>query len=138
MCRIRDAGKVKARDRIAVLASLNLAFELSPESESQLLHASPHQRHSRSSCRTCRCSHHDAGPSPEMDAACKRPVCKIWCAASTKRWAATASALTRPPCLTMPQHAAGGRPFFRRVSGKAFSGPTICTRLQCVPGFIFP
>jgi cell division protein ZapA len=28
MCRIRDAGKVKARDRIAVLASLNLAFEL--------------------------------------------------------------------------------------------------------------
>lgn len=29
MCRIRDAGKVKARERIAVLASLNLAFELS-------------------------------------------------------------------------------------------------------------
>lgn len=29
MCRIRDTGKVKARDRIAVLASLNLAFELS-------------------------------------------------------------------------------------------------------------
>jgi len=29
MCRIRDAGKVKARDRIAVLASLNLAFQLS-------------------------------------------------------------------------------------------------------------
>src|SRR6478736_1461045 len=26
MCKIRDAGKVKARDRIAVLASLNLAF----------------------------------------------------------------------------------------------------------------
>ena len=29
MCRIRDAGKVKARDRIAVLAALNLAFEAS-------------------------------------------------------------------------------------------------------------
>ena len=29
MSAIRDAGKVKARDRIAVLASLNLAFELS-------------------------------------------------------------------------------------------------------------
>jgi len=29
MCRIRDAGKIKARDRIAVLAALNLAFELS-------------------------------------------------------------------------------------------------------------
>ncbi len=36
MCRIRDAGKVKARDRIAVLASLNLAFELS-QKESQAL-----------------------------------------------------------------------------------------------------
>ncbi|UCU92085.1 cell division protein ZapA [Hydrogenophaga taeniospiralis] len=34
MCRIRDAGKMKARDRIAVLASLNLAFELS-QKESQ-------------------------------------------------------------------------------------------------------
>lgn len=28
MTKIRDAGKVKARDRIAVLAALNLAFEL--------------------------------------------------------------------------------------------------------------
>ena len=28
MCRIRDAGKVKARDRIAVLASLNIAYEM--------------------------------------------------------------------------------------------------------------
>ena len=27
MCRIRDAGKVKARERIAVLAALNLAFD---------------------------------------------------------------------------------------------------------------
>ncbi len=27
MCKIREAGKVKARDRIAVLAALNLAFE---------------------------------------------------------------------------------------------------------------
>ena len=39
MCRIRDAGKVKARDRIAVLASLNLAFELS-QKESQGLESS--------------------------------------------------------------------------------------------------
>jgi cell division protein ZapA len=29
MCKIRDAGKIKARDRIAVLAALNLAFEVS-------------------------------------------------------------------------------------------------------------
>ena len=27
MCKIRDAGKVRARDRIAVLAALNLAFD---------------------------------------------------------------------------------------------------------------
>ena len=32
MCKIRDAGKVKARDRIAVLAALNLAFELAERS----------------------------------------------------------------------------------------------------------
>ena len=31
MCRIRDAGKIKARDRIAVLAALNLAFELAEQ-----------------------------------------------------------------------------------------------------------
>lgn len=30
MCKIRDAGKVKARERIAVLAALNLAYEASP------------------------------------------------------------------------------------------------------------
>ncbi|MDH5205677.1 MAG: cell division protein ZapA [Hylemonella sp.] len=29
MCQIRDGGKVRARDRIAVLAALNLASELS-------------------------------------------------------------------------------------------------------------
>ena len=29
MCKIRDAGKVRARDRIAVLAAINLAFDLS-------------------------------------------------------------------------------------------------------------
>ena len=39
MCRIRDAGKVKARDRIAVLAALNLAFDVSERNTSQPLHA---------------------------------------------------------------------------------------------------
>ncbi|MBO9686162.1 cell division protein ZapA [Roseateles chitosanitabidus] len=29
MCAIRDAGRIKARERIAVLAALNLAFSLS-------------------------------------------------------------------------------------------------------------
>ena len=28
MCKIRDSGKLRGRDRIAVLASLNLAFDL--------------------------------------------------------------------------------------------------------------
>ena len=37
MCRIRDAGKVKARDRIAVLAALNLAFD-AERTASQHLH----------------------------------------------------------------------------------------------------
>ena len=35
MCRIRDAGKVKARDRIAVLAALNLAFDVADRNSSQ-------------------------------------------------------------------------------------------------------
>ena len=32
MCAIRDGGKIKARDRIAVLAALNLAFDLTDRS----------------------------------------------------------------------------------------------------------
>src|ERR1700758_784678 len=43
MCKIRDAGKVKARDRIAVLAALNLAFDVGDKSPviqaTQLAHA---------------------------------------------------------------------------------------------------
>jgi cell division protein ZapA len=35
MCRIRDAGKVKARDRIAVLAALNLAFDVADRPSAQ-------------------------------------------------------------------------------------------------------
>jgi len=35
MCKIRDAGKVRARDRIAVLASLNLAFDLGQQSQAE-------------------------------------------------------------------------------------------------------
>lgn len=53
MCQIRDGGKIKARDRIAVLAALNLAFDAatapapvpapapSPEPESNLAAAAP-------------------------------------------------------------------------------------------------
>ncbi|WP_313075240.1 cell division protein ZapA [Melaminivora sp.] len=35
MTRIRDAGKVRARDRIAVLAALNLAFDLADREAAQ-------------------------------------------------------------------------------------------------------
>lgn len=41
MCRIRDAGKVKARDRIAVLAALNLAFDAHPPSAAAAAPAAP-------------------------------------------------------------------------------------------------
>jgi cell division protein ZapA len=40
MCKIRDAGKVRARDRIAVLAALNLAFDLTDKEPGN---ASPNQ-----------------------------------------------------------------------------------------------
>ena len=33
MCKIRDGGKIKARDRIAVLAALNLSFDPDNSSE---------------------------------------------------------------------------------------------------------
>ena len=32
MCKIRDGGKIKARDRIAVLAALNMAFDVPAQS----------------------------------------------------------------------------------------------------------
>ena len=40
MCKIRDAGKVRARDRIAVLAALNLAFDLSDKASGGMPHPS--------------------------------------------------------------------------------------------------
>ncbi len=41
MCRIRDAGKVKARDRIAVLAALNLAFDIADREQRAATVAAP-------------------------------------------------------------------------------------------------
>ena len=41
MCKIRDAGKIRARDRIAVLAALNLAFELADRPLPSLASAEP-------------------------------------------------------------------------------------------------
>lgn len=42
MCKIRDAGKIKARDRIAVLAALNLAFDQNEASAAPLPQAAAH------------------------------------------------------------------------------------------------
>jgi len=41
MCKIRDAGKVRARDRIAVLAALNLAFDLADQHVQHALPGTP-------------------------------------------------------------------------------------------------
>ena len=43
MCKIRDAGKIKARDRISVLAALNLAFDLADKPSSSVLDSGPSQ-----------------------------------------------------------------------------------------------
>ena len=49
MCKIRDGGKIKARDRIAVLAALNLAFDVpepiaaSPAAATQITPLTPDQ-----------------------------------------------------------------------------------------------
>jgi len=39
MCKIRDSGRVRARERIAVLAALNLAFDLGDQAPSALVPA---------------------------------------------------------------------------------------------------
>ncbi len=39
MCKIRDSGKVRARERIAVLAALNLAFDLGDQLPASLVPA---------------------------------------------------------------------------------------------------
>lgn len=42
MTRIRDAGKVRARERIAVLAALNLAFEIADREAADMAAAADH------------------------------------------------------------------------------------------------
>jgi cell division protein ZapA len=52
MCRIRDAGKIRARDRIAVLAALNLAFDLADRSMAELAGAARTARTDGHCCLT--------------------------------------------------------------------------------------
>ena len=47
MCKIRDGGKIKARDRIAVLAALNLAFEMPGQTAQIEKPALPGMEHAR-------------------------------------------------------------------------------------------
>ncbi|MDM4765344.1 cell division protein ZapA [Pelomonas sp. SE-A7] len=41
MCAIRDAGKIKARERIAVLAALNLAYQLAEQAGKSTVSKAP-------------------------------------------------------------------------------------------------
>ncbi len=64
MCKIRDAGKIRARDRIAVLAALNMAFDLI-QKEQQVQTAGPARSRSRrrSRRRPNGCTQPHAGPA---------------------------------------------------------------------------
>lgn len=64
MCKIRDAGKIKARDRIAVLAALNLAFALGERSAPP--DASTEQAHSEFE------TSHSTDEVPELSALLRR------------------------------------------------------------------
>ena len=44
MCKIRDSGKIKARDRIAVLAALNLSFDLDPRTNTDTVEQTDESR----------------------------------------------------------------------------------------------
>jgi cell division protein ZapA len=65
MCKIRESGKVKARDRIAVLAALNLAFDLSEPGSSR---PAPAVGSAAKSARTSM----TPGASPSMQALLER------------------------------------------------------------------
>ena len=70
MCKIRDAGKVKARDRIAVLAALNLAFELAERAAP--VHAAPPASLPNQQARQMEHSLDGATKAPELSALLQR------------------------------------------------------------------
>ncbi len=109
MVRIRDAGKVRARERIAVLAALNLAFELAdqaraaaaPPAEAPAMEApgrsSFHGRLRRHGCAGHPCPAACRPPPGLPSAACwprarhrTATRCRRCCGAWTMRWARTA------------------------------------------------
>lgn len=139
MCRIRDAGKVKARDRIAVLASLNLAFDLS-QKEGLLLQAS-HAAELTSTQPAA--DQHPVAPPRPWTARCwmrhRPPACKTSSGAWTASWATTANccdaalgcANPGPPLIATPEN-------FSDQAVGPFIAPYNQHCLRCAPGFIFP
>ena len=63
MAGIRDAGKVRARERIAVLAALNLAYQLAERSE----RAGPAERDERADESAAQDSSAAAAADPDLD-----------------------------------------------------------------------
>ena len=70
MCKIRDAGKIKARDRIAVLAALNLAFELPDRTNGSELAATPRLAENFPSGKPLTTT--DPTPSPQLTSLLQR------------------------------------------------------------------
>jgi cell division protein ZapA len=71
MCKIRDVGKIKARDRIAVLAALNLAFELS-ELEANALKATRSSPAPDAASASKAAPHTDRAAQPQLAAVLQR------------------------------------------------------------------
>ena len=122
MCKIRDAGKVKARDRIAVLAALNLAFDVSdrnvPSFQASGFAHSELPADGNGTTRTTRGS-------------------RAWSTGSTPRWATTAA------CCDGPHSSVDFPPvksiFFARCQRRYFAGnaPRHAMRgLQCNPSAV--
>jgi cell division protein ZapA len=59
MCKIRDSGKVRARERIAVLAALNLAFDLGDQDNAAAAPAAPVPAEAHGTLETSHTPPHD-------------------------------------------------------------------------------
>ena len=131
MCKIRDAGKVKARDRIAVLAALNLAFDVSDRNV-------PSFQASASLPPSFRPWPRDDAHDPRLASLLQLP--------RPARWATTAgcsdSALVTVRLTVRPRQvnfsARCRRRYFLRHSARDAARAPTMIRLRCVPGFIFP
>ena len=125
MCKIRDAGKVKARDRIAVLAALNLAFDVADRECRPGAAAARQPRHAADGeARDPRLAH--AAAAPRRRAGRRRPA-----ALTPVRRAFAVKRDRRSPQST------GLAGLSRRPPARSHCDLE-WPRLQCVSGFIFP